>query len=91
MRALGPKAASRCETAKNKICRCRCGGKLHGALRMLPEKEGREQEFFEALPEEDPHHVRSAEEKRARRRKPPKPPPPPQPVQMTIWDAMEPS
>lgn len=44
-------AATRCEAAKTGRCRCRCGGLLHGAAR------GTEKEFFDALPETDPHHA----------------------------------
>ena len=71
MRALSLAQASRCETAKCKTCRCRCGGRMHGAMRNFIE-EGRqskpEQEFFETLGEDDPHHVRSAAEKKQRRK-----------------------
>lgn len=67
MKAQSLRAATRCETAKGKVCHCRCGGKLHGAARMKPEKAG-VREFFEALPESDPHHVPSAEEKKRRAR-----------------------
>lgn len=85
MRALSKTQASRCETARCKGCKCRCGGLLHGVRRFLPDhlRESTSQEalidaaalmpepeWFEALPEDDPHHVRSKEEKRARRRKP---------------------
>lgn len=68
MRAQSLRAASRCENAKGKVCHCRCGGKLHGAMRHLIE-EGREVPgYFEALPESDPHHVPDAEEQKRRRR-----------------------
>lgn len=81
MRALSLAQASRCETAKNPGCRCRCHGAMHGVKRMedrsgyvlvddgLPGETGKDQllrEFFEQLPEDDPHHVRSAAEKRKR-------------------------
>jgi hypothetical protein len=49
MNRLSMRAAQRCETACNPRCRCRCGGALHGA------KRGLDPEFFEALPEDDPH------------------------------------
>ena len=71
MRALSNAQASRCETAKNKTCCCRCGGALHGAKRHTVEGMGDlqqklERAFFEQLPEDDPHHIRSAEEKKRR-------------------------
>jgi hypothetical protein len=71
MKALSKRQAARCENAKTKTCRCRCGGALHGSMRNLIE-EDREANpaFFEELPEDDPHHVRSQEEKKRRRRKP---------------------
>lgn len=49
MRRQSMSAAKRCETAKHKECRCRCGGLLHGSRR------GEESTFFEGLPEDDPH------------------------------------
>jgi hypothetical protein len=45
--------AARCETAFNDKCRCRCGGRFHGARRVLEPDRA----MFEALPEDDPHHV----------------------------------
>lgn len=66
MRALSNRQANRCETAKNKACRCRCGGVLHGSMRNLIEEDRAVEGFFEALPPDDPHHVRSAEEKKRR-------------------------
>lgn len=62
MRALAGRQATRCESAKNKRCGCRCAGVLHGARRALTPDPG----FFEQLPEEDPHHVYSAAEKKQR-------------------------
>lgn len=65
MRALSVRQAARCETALNDKCRCRCGGRFHGARRVLePDRE-----LFEQLPANDPHHVTSTEEKKRRRRK----------------------
>lgn len=71
MRALSLAQASRCETAKNPGCRCRCHGALHGTKRSGDATDEIDQQFFETLPEDDPHHVRSAEEKlrRARRKR----------------------
>lgn len=55
MRNLTLKQARRCEEAIGKRCRCRCGGALHGARRG-GDKTPRT--WFEALPEDDPHHIR---------------------------------
>lgn len=70
MRALSLAQASRCETAKNPGCRCRCHGAMHGKKRNGPDYSDADEtaqlllrEFFETLPDDDPHHVRSAEEK----------------------------
>lgn len=69
MRALSARQASRCETAQTPACHCRCGGRLHGSMRNLIE-EGREANpnFYEQLPGDDPHHVRSKAEKKQRAR-----------------------
>jgi len=45
-RALSLRAASECETAVGKTCKCRCGGAYHGAARA---KDVR------TLPLDDPH------------------------------------
>lgn len=63
MRALSLAQASRCETAKNPSCHCRCHGALHGRKRGGEATDAIDREFFEKLPEDDPHHVRSNEEK----------------------------
>lgn len=70
MRALSNRQASRCETAKTKTCKCRCGGALHGALRHKEAGDWAEPEayFFEGLPADDPHHTRTPEEKRRMRK-----------------------
>ena len=48
---LNGRQARLCEQATTSRCRCRCQGRLHGAGRSsLPE-------FFEQLPESDPHRV----------------------------------
>jgi hypothetical protein len=63
MRALSLRAAQACEYALNKSCKCRCGGKLHGARRIervydeLPTRDD-----FQALPADDPHHLPTDEE-----------------------------
>lgn len=51
-------AARRCETAEYKTCKCRCGGALHGV------KRGTEAQFFEGLPEEDPHFALESKRKK---------------------------
>jgi hypothetical protein len=78
MRAQSLRAASRCETAKTPTCKCRCHGKLHGVNRTgttlyatftgekLAVENEPDQKYFESLPEDDPHHVRSKEEKKRR-------------------------
>jgi hypothetical protein len=55
MRKLTAKQAQNCEEAKGHVCRCRCGGALHGAKRLGYE-QGRE--FYENLPEGDPHVIK---------------------------------
>lgn len=45
MRAQSQRAADRCENAVEHVCKCRCGGKLHGA------KRGN----VRSLPFDDPH------------------------------------
>lgn len=57
LRKLGEAAARRCEEACNPRCRCRCGGALHGAKRA-PAGSDTPREWFEQLPEDDPHKVR---------------------------------
>lgn len=44
-RALSASAASECENAKHPACKCRCGGKMHGAARGK----------LSGLPLDDPH------------------------------------
>lgn len=68
MRNLSLRQASRCETAKTPHCKCRCGGALHGARRQLAEQGYTPPDFFETLPEDDPHHVDSAEAKKQKRK-----------------------
>ena len=52
MRRLSAAQAKRCETGERPRCRCRCLGAFHGSQRsQLPE-------YFEDLPEEDPHQTR---------------------------------
>jgi hypothetical protein len=61
MRQLSVNQANRCETAKNKRCRCRCNGAAHGAGR------GSGKEFFNQLPEEDPHMILSEVDRERKR------------------------
>lgn len=56
MRALSERQARNCEEARKPVCRCRCGGALHGAKRG-GEKPGRT--WYEQLPEDDPHKVKA--------------------------------
>jgi len=53
-RALSYRQARRCENAQGNTCRCRCGGTLHGRARG-----GTDRGFFEALPETDPHFLKT--------------------------------
>lgn len=46
MRALSERDAGACERAETDRCRCRCGGRLHGAYRV---------DNVRALPVNDPH------------------------------------
>jgi len=45
-RALSFRAAQECETARGPVCKCRCGGALHGAARVGDTR---------TLPLTDPH------------------------------------
>ena len=45
MRALSERVAQRCEDAAEPVCKCRCGGALHGARRGN----------VKTLPLDDPH------------------------------------
>ena len=56
MRALSERAARNCEEAREPVCKCRCGGALHGAKRAGDDTP---RAWLEALPEDDPHHVPS--------------------------------
>ena len=59
-RGLGELAAARCENATTPRCRCRCGGKLHGAKRVIASPKG-----VWALPKDDPHHPENRDEQPA--------------------------
>lgn len=62
-KSLSLKQAQNCENAKEPVCKCRCGGALHGAKRG-GETPGLD--FFEGLPSDDPHRLLSQDEKRER-------------------------
>jgi hypothetical protein len=63
MRTLSLRQALRCETATCKRCKCRCGGTLHGALR------GKDDNFVEQLPKDDPHFALSPQTRRKLRKR----------------------
>ena len=65
-RRLSEKQAQACENALNPRCRCRCGGKLHGAKRGGEELPPRT--FFEELAPDDPHRITTEEELEDRRK-----------------------
>lgn len=60
MKPLTQKQAANCENAREPVCKCRCGGALHGAKRG---GDNPSDEFFWALPEDDPHYHPSPEKK----------------------------
>lgn len=71
---LSEQAARACEEARGPSCHCRCGGAYHGGKRG-GSQYGKQadgtfldtpREFFEQLPEDDPHYLLSAEAKKAR-------------------------
>lgn len=71
---LSEAAARSCEEARGPTCHCRCGGTLHGGKRggtqYGKQADGTfrdtPREFFEQLPEDDPHYLLSAEAKKKR-------------------------
>ena len=60
MKRLSARQALNCEQAKNKRCRCRCGGVLHGKARIAVLEEASQ------LPEEDAHHANPPQARRPR-------------------------
>ena len=64
MRALSVRQASRCETALEDTCRCRCGGRFHGSRRVLDADPSQ----FSELPSDDPHYIPTEAEKRLARK-----------------------
>jgi hypothetical protein len=69
LRRLSESQARRCEEACDKRCRCRCGGALHGAKRARKFAGTTPREWFEQLPEDDPHKVRERRETPAQRKR----------------------
>jgi hypothetical protein len=63
MKALSDKQIASCENATTPVCKCRCGGALHGVARGGPNPAW---DFFYDLPEDDPHHIYTRQEKRDR-------------------------
>ncbi len=60
MRALGERAAAACENATTPGCKCRCGGRLHGAGRAKLTGGGAAGDVsIWDLPAEDPHHPKN--------------------------------
>lgn len=63
---LSDKQAQSCENAAGKVCRCRCGGALHGRRGGGTNASGSiDRTYFEGLPDDDPHRLPTAEEKTA--------------------------
>jgi hypothetical protein len=59
---LSDKQAFSCERATQPVCKCRCGGVLHGAKRGGTNADGTpDRTFFEALPTDDPHYLPNEE------------------------------
>jgi len=54
MKKLSVRQARNCENAIGDICKCRCGGVLHGSGRA---KETTNYTDFSKLPAEDPHYI----------------------------------
>lgn len=50
-RPLTLRQAQTCEKSETARCRCRCNGAMHGGNRSEL------REYFEQLPESDPHHL----------------------------------
>jgi len=57
MKALSFAQAQSCENAVGHVCRCRCGGALHGAKRFKKTDSEDNRSWYEQLPDEDPHYV----------------------------------
>lgn len=55
--------AQNCETAREPVCKCRCGGAMHGAARGTGDQlELRG--FYEKLEDDDPHRIPSEKERK---------------------------
>ena len=64
-RALSLAEARECENAQGPVCKCRCGGALHGSKRI---RDDAPIEEFQALPADDAHHLPTKDEQRKRAR-----------------------
>lgn len=51
LRPLTTRQVLTCEASESGRCRCRCNGREHGSKRSALA------EFFEQLPDADPHHI----------------------------------
>lgn len=54
MRRLSVRQAMNCENATGHVCKCRCGGALHGANRMPSGDDALT--WLDSLDQDDPHH-----------------------------------
>lgn len=63
MKPLTRSQAANCENAREPQCKCRCGGRGHGAKRAPAGRED-DPHFYEELPETDPHHLPNAFERK---------------------------
>lgn len=68
LRPLSSAQASNCENAREPVCKCRCGGALHGAARAPIGSAQDDPLFYESLPETDPHHLPSDAERKELKR-----------------------
>jgi hypothetical protein len=59
MRTLSERQASQCEGARTPRCRCRCGGALHGANRVVASE-------LPQLASTDPHRINPPSTRRRR-------------------------
>jgi hypothetical protein len=65
MKKLTEQQAKNCEEAREPVCRCRCNGQFHGKQRGGADAPI---EFYNALPEDDPHFAPSKEQLAERRK-----------------------
>lgn len=65
---LTARQAWNCENAVGAVCRCRCGGVLHGRRGGGTTPDGEiDLAYFESLPADDPHHLLNSTERAERR------------------------